>query len=54
MAQELALAETLKARGYAICGPTRYARYDPPFKPWFLRRNEILMPVEQGACSARR
>jgi hypothetical protein len=54
MAQELALAETLKARGYAICGPTRYARYDPPFKPSFLRRNEILVPIAHGACSAQR
>lgn len=54
MAQEFALAQTLKARGYAVCGPTRYARYDPPFKPSFLRRNEILMPVTQGTCSAQR
>jgi hypothetical protein len=22
-----------------------WARYDPPFMPWFLRRNEILIPV---------
>jgi hypothetical protein len=23
-----------------------FARYDPPFMPWFLRRNEVLIPVE--------
>ncbi|MCE5275835.1 MAG: heme-binding protein [Deltaproteobacteria bacterium] len=23
-----------------------YARYNPPFMPWFLRRNEVLVPVE--------
>ena len=23
-----------------------WARYDAPFKPWFLRRNEILYPIE--------
>ena len=23
-----------------------FARYNPPFMPWFLRRNEILIPVE--------
>ncbi|HAA02258.1 MAG TPA: heme-binding protein, partial [Syntrophobacteraceae bacterium] len=23
-----------------------FARYNPPFTPWFLRRNEILIPVE--------
>ncbi|MGA1462308.1 MAG: heme-binding protein [Steroidobacteraceae bacterium] len=22
------------------------ARYDPPFKPWFMRRNEVWIPVE--------
>ena len=27
-------------------GEANWARYDPPFKPWFLRRNEILIPVE--------
>jgi hypothetical protein len=28
-----------------IGGPV-WARYDPPFMPWFLRRNEILIPVK--------
>jgi hypothetical protein len=23
-----------------------FARYNPPFMPWFLRRNEVLVPVE--------
>ena len=26
-------------------GDPVWARYDPPFKPWFMRRNEILIPV---------
>ena len=26
-------------------GEPHWARYDPPFMPWFLRRNEILIPV---------
>ena len=26
-------------------GKPIWARYDPPFKPWFMRRNEILIPV---------
>jgi effector-binding domain-containing protein len=26
-------------------GEPIWARYDPPFMPWFLRRNEILIPV---------
>jgi hypothetical protein len=29
-----------------IVGDPVWARYNPPFTPWFLRRNEILIPVE--------
>jgi hypothetical protein len=29
-----------------VSGEANWARYDPPFKPWFMRRNEILIPVE--------
>ena len=28
-----------------VNGDPVWARYDPPFKPWFMRRNEILIPV---------
>ena len=31
---------------WSIKGDASWARYDPPFKPWFMRRNEILIPVE--------
>ena len=32
-----------------------WARYDPPFMPWFLRRNEILIEVQEpGATLAGR
>ena len=27
-------------------GPAIWARYDPPFMPWFFRRNEILIPIK--------
>jgi hypothetical protein len=34
-----------------------WARYDPPFKPWFLRTNEILLalspPAPDGAPRLR-
>lgn len=35
----------IKAQGFKVTGEAIWARYDPPFKPWFLRRNEILVPI---------
>ena len=32
--------------GYEASGRPIYAFYDPPFIPWFLRDNEILLPVK--------
>jgi hypothetical protein len=29
-----------------------WARYDAPYVPWFLRRNEILIPIEAGDASS--
>ena len=34
--------------GLTIVGDPIWARYDPPFMPWFLRRNEVLILVEAG------
>ncbi len=31
----------------AIIGSPRYARFDPPWKPGFLRRNEVLVTVQR-------
>jgi len=31
--------------GLTPIGPVRFARFDPPFKPWFLRRNEVVQDV---------
>jgi hypothetical protein len=42
---ETLLRERLKARGLAARGDPVLARYNPPFTPWFLRRNEVLIPV---------
>lgn len=50
MERESALRAHLSETAFVVCGPTRYARYDPPFKPPFLRRNEILIPVSEGTC----
>ena len=35
--------EKLKAIGEPV-----WARYDPPFTPWFLRRNEIMLELKAG------
>ena len=37
----------MEKRGLRSSGSPVWARYDPPFMPWFLRRNEVLIPVEQ-------
>ena len=36
--------------GYRIVGDPVWARYNPPFTPWFLRRNEILIPIERDGA----
>ncbi len=41
-----ALQDWIKQQGLQLAGEPTWARYDPPFKPWFLRRNEILIPVQ--------
>ena len=41
------LEEYLRRRGLTKAGAAVWARYDPPFMPWFLRRNEVLIPVEK-------
>ncbi len=39
------LKELIRQRGLNIVGEPVFARYNPPFMPWFLRRNEVLIPV---------
>ena len=41
------LEEHIRSRGLTKAGAAVWARYDPPFMPWFLRRNEVLIPVEK-------
>jgi SOUL heme-binding protein len=31
--------------GLEVVGTPRYARFDPPWTPWFLRGNEVVVPV---------
>ena len=43
--QLAALEQDVATAGMDVVGPPRYARFDPPWKPGFLRRNEVLLPV---------
>ena len=43
------LLAKVAAAGLAPAGPPVYARYDPPWTPWFLRRNEVLVPLADPA-----
>jgi hypothetical protein len=44
---ETRLREWIRLRGLATVGEPVWARYDPPFMPWFLRRNEVLIQVRE-------
>ncbi len=39
------LLAKLDAAGFTPAGPPVYARYNPPWTPWFLRKNEVLVPL---------
>ncbi len=30
-----------------VAGRPRYARFDPPWTPWFMRKNEVVIPVRE-------
>ncbi len=43
--QKLKLESWIHKMGFTIAGEPVWARYNSPFTLWFLRRNEILIPV---------
>lgn len=43
------LQALMRQKGLEPAGEAIFARYNPPFMPWFLRRNEVLIPVENGS-----
>ncbi|MFO8240161.1 MAG: heme-binding protein [Dissulfuribacterales bacterium] len=40
------LESWIHGMGLTIVGDPIWARYNPPFMPWFLRRNEVLIPID--------
>jgi hypothetical protein len=43
---EKKLMDWIYRKGWKMVGAPVWARYNPPFMPWFMRRNEILIPVQ--------
>lgn len=44
-AQEQTLLTAVRTAGLKTVGKPVFARYNPPFMPWFLRRNEVMIEV---------
>ena len=47
--KRIRLQVQMKQKNLEPAGEPIFARYNPPFMPWFLRRNEVLIPVENGS-----
>lgn len=45
------LRSALERDGLRGVSEPRFARFDPPMKPWFLRRNEVHIDVEDAAVA---
>ncbi len=45
--KERQLRAVLAESGITVNGPVRIARFDPPWKPGFLRHNEVVLPIER-------
>ena len=39
------LESNIAEAGFTTNGAPRFARFDPPWTPWFMRRNEIQIPI---------
>jgi hypothetical protein len=47
--KSIRLQALMKQKSLEPAGEPIFARYNPPFMPWFLRRNEVLIPVGNGS-----
>ena len=46
--KERELRAALAGSAWQIAGPAESARYNPPWTPWFLRRNEVLLELRRA------
>ena len=44
--KKTALENWMQQQGLTAASEAVWARYDPPFQVWFLRRNEVIIPIE--------
>jgi effector-binding domain-containing protein len=42
------LKKWIELKHYEAVGEANYARYNPPWTPWFMRRNEILIEIKSS------
>ena len=45
--KEVELRSALTKANLKPTGPMRIARFDPPWKPGFLRHNEVIIPIQE-------
>ena len=46
--KESLLRNVLDKEGIKPAGPLKIARFDPPWKPGFLRHNEVIIPISEN------
>jgi hypothetical protein len=46
--QTTLLREFIARKNFRVAGPASLARYNPPWTLWFMRRNEVMIPLEAG------
>ena len=46
--QTALLREFIARKKFRATGPASLARYNPPWTLWFMRRNEVMIPLEAG------
>jgi hypothetical protein len=46
---EKKLLQVLKEQNIQVTGKLRIARFDPPWKPGFIRHNELIVPIKYNA-----